>query len=295
MVITNQTNVDYWFGPMHLVAGVGQTLTIDDTTDTSIYLLDDAVADMVNTLYQSGMITVAPGSTPFPRPTGVPQVLHGDGSPQGLVYAPQGSLYLRRDTTGAPTAMYSKTTGVTFNTGWQSASQAPTSPTPNSATNTTTETDLFGTQGSGFTVPAGELGLNGAVRLTLGCDLLVNAASTSTLRVYYGSSVIYNSGAVSIANSANHRAFSLRLLLQNQNATNAQWMTGWASLGTTTAPTTGLGVPLNGSAADGDAFATSSAAAIDSTMNQNFRVTWQWGTASANASVLTKTALVELL
>jgi hypothetical protein len=298
MVITNTTSTAYWFGPMYLPAGNGSTLTIDDTTDTGLYLVDDAVADAVNFLALSGEITVAPGTnSPYPRATGVPSLLHGDGSPQGKVYAPQGSLYMRRDTTGAATSLYSKTTGVSLNVGWVAISEAATSPVLNSANNTAAETDLFGAAGSGFTVPAGALGLNGALRLTLGCDLLCNAAINSTLKVYYGSTVLYNSGAVSITNSATHRAFNLTLLLQNQGATNAQWMNGWASLGTTGAPTTGLGAPLAGSAADGDAFATSVAVspAVDSTQNQNFRVTWTWSAANAAGVILTKTALIELL
>ncbi len=121
MIITNQTSVDYWFGPMHLPAGWGSTLDLDDTSDTSLYLIDDTVADQVNTLYQTDgpLILVTSAATPFPRPTGTPDVLHGVGSPQGLVYAPQGSLYLRRDNPAA-NSLYVKTTGVTYNTGWQS-------------------------------------------------------------------------------------------------------------------------------------------------------------------------------
>ncbi len=118
MIITNLTDVDYWFGPMHLPAGSGQTLSLDDTTDTSLYLLDDEVADAVNTLYLSSNIHASGYATPFPRPTGVPSLLHGDGSPEGMVYAPQGSLYMRRDSTQAATGLYTKTTGVTINTGW---------------------------------------------------------------------------------------------------------------------------------------------------------------------------------
>ncbi len=125
MIITNQTNVDYWFGPMHLPAGPGSTLNLDDTSDTSLYLIDDTVADMVNTLNQSQLILVTSFATPFPRPTGVPRVVHGVGSPQGMVYAPQGSIYLRRDiavtSPASPvSSVYVKTTGVTFNTGWSS-------------------------------------------------------------------------------------------------------------------------------------------------------------------------------
>jgi microcystin-dependent protein len=119
MLVTNQTNQDYWFGPLHLAAGVGRTLTVDDTTATSLYLTSDAVADAINNLYNSNKITVSSAAAPFPRPTGTPQLMHGDGSPEGLVYAPQGSLYMRRDGTLTNGGMlYLKTTGVTFNTGW---------------------------------------------------------------------------------------------------------------------------------------------------------------------------------
>lgn len=122
MLVTNETSQDYWFGPLHLPAGVGQTLTVDDTSETSLYLTSDAVADAINNLYASGKITVTSAASPFPRPTGVPQLLHGDGTPEGLVYAPQGSLYMRRDSTNASSSVYSKTTGTTISTGWQALS-----------------------------------------------------------------------------------------------------------------------------------------------------------------------------
>jgi microcystin-dependent protein len=125
MIVTNTTIQDYWFGPLHLPGGIGQQLTVDDTTATSLYLTNDAVADAINNLYNSGKITVASAAIPFPRPTGMPSVLHGDGSPEGLVYAPQGSIYLRRDSVALSTAIYTKTTGLTLNTGWLAATNAP--------------------------------------------------------------------------------------------------------------------------------------------------------------------------
>ena len=114
MLVTNQTASDYWFGPLHLLTGVGQTLTVDDTSATSLYLTDDAVADSINALVASSKIQVSGAALPFPRPTGQPDVLHGDGSPEGLVYAGQGSLYLRRD----KMCLYQKSSGVFFNIGW---------------------------------------------------------------------------------------------------------------------------------------------------------------------------------
>ena len=32
MILTNNTNVDYWFGPLHLPAGNGATLNVDDSS-----------------------------------------------------------------------------------------------------------------------------------------------------------------------------------------------------------------------------------------------------------------------
>lgn len=119
MLVTNQTNQDYWFGPLHLDSGVGQTLTVDDTSDTSLYLTDDTVADAINNLYLAGKITVSSAADPFPRPTGTPTLIHGDGVPEGIVYAPQGSVYMRRDGTDTNGGLlYLKSTGITINTGW---------------------------------------------------------------------------------------------------------------------------------------------------------------------------------
>jgi hypothetical protein len=124
MLITNKTNEDFWFGPLHLLGGISQTLTVDDTSATSLYLTDDEVADAINNLYNTGQIQVTGAAQPFPRPTGTPQLLHGDGSPEGRVFAPQGSAYMRRDNTGASSSLYVKTTGITISTGWLPLSTA---------------------------------------------------------------------------------------------------------------------------------------------------------------------------
>jgi microcystin-dependent protein len=119
MLVTNQTNQDFWFGPLHLDAGIGTTLTVDDTSDTSLYLTDDTVADAINNLYLADKITVTGAADPFPRPTGTPTLIHGDGVPEGIVYAPQGSVYMRRDGSDANGGLlYLKSTGITINTGW---------------------------------------------------------------------------------------------------------------------------------------------------------------------------------
>ena len=122
MTITNQTNNAYTFGPYQLPAGVGTgTVTIDTTTNASLYLTDDHFADIVNALYVAvpPLITVTNPPSPFPRVTGVPQILHGDGSPEGVVFASSGSAFMRRDNGGAASALYAKTTGPSLSTGWQ--------------------------------------------------------------------------------------------------------------------------------------------------------------------------------
>jgi hypothetical protein len=120
MQVNNVTAQDYWIGPLHLPANTN-AINVDDTSATSLYLTDDSVADALNYLYASGKITIVAGTAaqPFPRPTGKPDVLHGDGSPEGLVYASPGSVYLRRDLG----KVYQKTTMVHLNTGWAITSQ----------------------------------------------------------------------------------------------------------------------------------------------------------------------------
>lgn len=117
MLITNNTTQDYWFGPLHLLGGVGQTLTVDDTSATSLYLTNDEVADQINTLSDPSIakISVSGAASPFPRAIGEPIVLHGDGSPEGLVYAPQGSIFLSRSSA----VLFQKTSGIHSNIGWQ--------------------------------------------------------------------------------------------------------------------------------------------------------------------------------
>jgi microcystin-dependent protein len=117
MLVTNLTSHDIYFGPLHLPAGIGQQITVDDTTDTSLYLSNDFVADALNNAFNAGAVTVSGQSLPFPRPTGTPELVHGDGSPEGLVYSSRGSVYMRRDA-AVTWVLYVKTTEVTQSTGW---------------------------------------------------------------------------------------------------------------------------------------------------------------------------------
>jgi hypothetical protein len=300
MNITNNTNVDYWFGPMRLPAN--GSLMLDDTSDTSIYLLDDAVADQVNTLYQSGMIGVTSAAAPFPRPTGVPSLLHGTGSPQGLVYAPQGSLYMRRDTSGGANAVYAKTTGVTTNTGWDSiASELIGAVTGTfDLVNSTAETSLISgvaaSSTTGFKIPANTLGVVGAIRLTLVSDYLNNSGAnqTCTIRVKFGGTVFYGDAVGSIAASANRYPTPVNVVVVNLNATNSNLMQGFAPAWAGGAPTTGSVAGLIGPMTD-RRIVTSAVQAIDTTADQYLDVTAVHGAANANLSIRRHAAYAEAL
>jgi hypothetical protein len=140
MHVTNLTSQDYWFGPLHLPGG--GAIDVDDTDDTSLYLNDDSVADAINTLYASNKIQVTGYADPFPRATGTPEVLHGDGSPEGVVFAGQGSVYLRRDSG----SIYTKKTGIHVNTGWASIAQGAittTSPLSGGPPSTPNDGDIW--------------------------------------------------------------------------------------------------------------------------------------------------------
>jgi hypothetical protein len=123
MQITNLTANQYAFGPY--VLNPNSSVTIDTTTNASLYLTDDHFTDIVNQLVALGYASVTNPPTPFPRVTGVPQLLHGDGSPEGVLFATQGSAFMRRDNSGSNNALYAKTTGPSLSSGWQAFAGAP--------------------------------------------------------------------------------------------------------------------------------------------------------------------------
>jgi hypothetical protein len=302
MLVTNQTNQDYWFGPLHLAAGVGETLTVDDTSATSLYLTSDAVADALNNLYNTGKITVASAALPFPRPTGVPQLLHGDGSPDGSVFAAQGSAFLRRDNTGAANALYAKTTGVSFSTGWEAFVGGILGRVTGSydLNNSTTESSLVSgaaaSSSSGFKIPANTLGLTGAIRLTVLADYLNNTGGnqTCTIKIKFGGTVFYGDLVSGIAASANRYPVPLRVVLSNLDAADSNFLQGIA-------PAWGGGTPTAGSVAGiigaiGDSrLVMSSVEAIDTTVDQYLDVTATHGAANSNLSIRRLAAFAEAL
>src|SRR5260370_905524 len=302
MIVTNQTSQDYWFGPLHLAGGVGSTLTVDDTRATSLHLTSDAGADALNNLYNAGKISVSSAAAPFPRPTGVPEILHGDGSPDGSVYAGQGSLFLRRDNTGAANGLYSKTTGHSFSTGWEVFGGGLLGAVAGSydLNNSTTESSLIsgaaasGT--SGFKIPANTLGLTGAIRLTVVADYLnhTGANQSCTIKTKFGGTVFYGALVGGIAASATRYPVPIAFVLANLAATNSNAIQGSAPSWGGGAPTTGSVAGIIGAVTDGR-MVMSSVQAIDTTADQYLDVTATHGAANANLSIRRLAAFAEAL
>jgi hypothetical protein len=235
LVLNNTTANDYYIGPYHLTPSPG-TVTIDTTTEQSLYLTDDGFADAINNLVISGKATVQGGTGPtlFPRPTGVPQVLHGDGAPEGLVYAPQGSLYMRRDGAG-PNSLYTKTTGLTVSTGWTlfttgSLGTVYRKTTAKAATNTITETDLLNGE---IQLPASALGSNGLMRLTAWGDGVYTSGGNQPaprfkFKVGSGPTIVIDTGTTGgnvVPTSATRCGWRIVVEWMNLGATNSQWAT----------------------------------------------------------------------
>lgn len=251
--------------------------------------------------YNSGKITVSSAAAPFPRPTGVPQVLHGSGSPEGSVFASQGSAYLRRDTTGGANALYAKTTGVTFSTGWDSIGGELIGAVTGTydLVNSTTESSLIsgaaasGT--SGFRIPANTLGLVGAVRLTLIGDYLNNSGGNQscTIKIKFGGTVFYGDAVGSIGASANRYPARIQVVLANLNATNSNLLQGLAP-NWGTVPTTGSVAGLV-SVMSNLRMVTSAVQSIDTTADQYLDVTAAHGAANANLSIRRHAAYAEAL
>jgi hypothetical protein len=292
MLVTNNTNDDYWFGPLHLAAGTTSTLTVDDTSATSLYLTDDSVADAINNLAAAGKVSVSGAAKPFPRPTGVPQVLHGDGSPEGRVFAPQGSAYMRRDTTGSANALYAKTTGVMISTGWEAfegdivGRVVGTYDLVNSTTESSLISGAAASSTTGFKVPANTLGLTGAIKLTVLVDYSNNSGAnqTCTIRIKFGGTVFYGDAVGSITASANRYPIPIEVVLANLAATNSNVLQGRAPAWGGGAPTTGSVAGLIGAITD-SRWVMSTVQAIDTTADQYLDVTATHGAANANLSI----------
>ena len=114
-----------------------------------------------------------------------------------------------------------------------------------SVTNTTTETDLFG---SAISIGANALNANGIAIIHASGTYLNNTAGGQTIRlkIKLGATTIWDSTGPPLLNSANTRGWSIWICIKNNGATNAQLLSGGLGISEpAAAPTAGTG-PITG-------------------------------------------------
>lgn len=159
--------------------------------------------------------------------------------------------------------------------------------TDNDVTNTNVETDLFS-----FSVPADTLGTDNALRLKMTGTLAANSGSaTITIKVYYGSTIMFQDTTGAFGASAILSAWFLELILSAHNATNSQELGGIWQQGNRAAAAAGLG----DLAVSGIGTGIEGTAAENSTTTLTFKVTITWSAAHSTYSVKRKSAILELI
>lgn len=155
--------------------------------------------------------------------------------------------------------------------------------------NTVTETDIFT-----YSIGAGVLSTNKAVRLTIiGTSVSTSGNPTFRVRVYYGTTTLYDDSCVVLNASAETLPFTLNLLMANQDSASIQVMGGIIALGSYGNPASGYGdlgtdeivsnTPIAGSAAENSAGALT------------FRVSFTWSAAAAGNTFKRQYAFLELI
>ncbi len=163
----------------------------------------------------------------------------------------------------SPSALWSSTTGVAL-----------------SITNTAAATTLYT-----VTIPGGTLGENGGVAVALYGTYLNNSGSnrTITLDISYGGTSMFADVTANLGQSASLRAWMLDMTIGGRNATNAQSLGGTFSVSALASATAGTG-DFN----TADTLATRTffgTAAVDSTVDRSFTVTFTHSTNNANLTV----------
>ena len=147
---------------------------------------------------------------------------------------------------------------------------------------TTDETSLFS-----YDVPAGKLGAGGSLHLQMFGDMLSNGSDSIRIRAKFGGSTIIDGGTPTFTNDADRRPWTIDMKIANRGAENAQDAWIRLDMGHLTPRTVGqIGDIINtGPDAPGSLQATAfDGMAIDTTAQQTFEVTADWGAADANSS-----------
>lgn len=144
--------------------------------------------------------------------------------------------------------------------------------------NTTAETELFS-----YTIPAGTLSVDNAVKLDLGGDLLSNGggAINFTWRVYLGGTVIWRD-TISIGVDVDRAPWWFTLTLAAKGSDAEQILAGFGMIGFQATPTTGKG---SWSTSANETPIWNGSIAVDCSVDQDFTVSVEMGTAHANGEV----------
>lgn len=148
------------------------------------------------------------------------------------------------------------------------------STTPVDIVSSTTETDLFGTAGSGTSVPGGTLGTDRTITVKMHGYTVTNGSNpTGTMRMYYGGTLIGQQSATLNSNGAATKfPWAAELNLSARGSTSSQSLGGIAHM-------------VSGASDVVFPVGSVTAISIDSTSAQNLRVTWQWGTSSSTVEL----------
>lgn len=154
----------------------------------------------------------------------------------------------------------------------------------------TTETDILA-----YTVAAGTLGTDKAIRVMIKADYQNNSGSnrTFTLKLKYGATTMYSSATPSFATSADRYVCRFEFILFAKNSATAQGLHGSVKIGDDSTATIGLG-NLNGNATSSQDIQGVDAAE-NSAVGKTLSVTIQHSASASTISFRRKYASVELL
>lgn len=135
-----------------------------------------------------------------------------------------------------------------------------------SVSNSTTETTI-----ATYTIKPSEIGTNRTIVLDIMGDILNNnAGGACTLRIYFGTTTVFDAATASLAASANRRPLYIRAQIMNLDSTASQYMEADVRIGSTTSPTSGMGAIAGAMSAN---VTVSGVATEDTTSAKEFRVT----------------------
>lgn len=153
--------------------------------------------------------------------------------------------------------------------------------------NTVVQTNIYS-----YTVPAALLGTNGILRLRLTGEYKNNSGGSVGVqfRAFFGASLFYDNGSISMATSANSRSFEAVFEIAVRGGSAAQQTgRGYVAIGAAGTATGTAAAPASALAA------TNAGLTIDSTAAQVLAVTVAHGSANAQVSFTLRNATLELL